>query len=682
MSFHFNTKEEFFKRLQRIHELKQETNFDISNSLKSIKNDIAKSAIENVQNARTILKVVSFFQMGLVKRIHDKFSADLSSICVSNPSTRFCGQQMFLREILKIIYAKPNDFAEIVFRKILTTKLNSNFAWNVFPFIYAHFTEITCIKYASEFLVSLLSYKTDNLSLYVPYLSAYITGNFGFHDLLWNTYLHKIKMNPLVEWKVLFRESVEIAATYTFEPYVQVLLSFNRKSYEFCNKFILESIFLPSLMMFQDLFQGMPVLDEMIDYFSGETKDDYYSLKLSNTLLITNHPNTKVPDYLSVFFQNGVQLLAPTMHLHMLLSTIIDEPAFQNNAVNSSLKKELVKMEKDSEILIPITYYFTFKDVLCEEHTSKPTNKAYEHVLVQLKQRCETLSVDLFSLFPLLDDAAEETSPLIGSEEFTTYALDREIDILEADKQQFDYVIYLTLLNNKMTQYYHVIKAMQEKCYQYVVSPLLFKPTMLSNAKINSSIDKAIQKYQKFHLPFQIFHLPTFIYYLDKSFNPKITKDVKKLCSMFPTINWTWESRYQLYSPAIHIISEEIEFLQNMLNDFHNMFYGNRFKTLLHITHTISIATDLLVQNNIAIMPAAILAQLITSKNVNDFIESIVYLKKLHVYIIQQTNIEKNFCLQQFQMFDLLISWVMNLFQENVEFVALLMKTLSDPYKY
>ena len=645
-------------------ELKDGTLFDVEETILSSKTNLFKSYKNLYFKAAHIMDMRYFLEICKNKGTE---SLRFTEIEQDQKAKKFIGKLFQFRTLFLNLYKTPKKLVDIMERIIKKKSLSIVYlAYYGFPVIYNYFLDTDSCKLAEKFLSKLIKRFNFDMKVISPFLSAFFSGAYYFHDILWNSMLNIVLSDSQTDLLNMLCQAIHIAATNLNIKILSKIYKLNKIE---TAKFIINSVIIPSMQIYQEMFTGTDIVQNLLRFFNKINYDSEegkeISARICNSFFENDFFIKKTIEITNISFKEGLIISVQTTFLGHILNEMTNE----DNLVSCTLKKEVQNLiSANTSIQIPI--YF------CTESTAETIppsdNLKFNGIWKHMKENASSMSVDPFTLLPYFENSARKTE-ITNSKEFTLFALNREILILRHKKSQLNEIVKLSQIGHLINDFLVLLNIyLQNIAHCIIKTARIFRiEKNIQPSHIVDIFKKSFEILSNNNLPKDIFVVPILYSIIDNTI--KLTTPIKKIINQYNKINWKFINNEE--NPIVKVIPNEIMRLRKLIKNLTNIKTGHKMIIFDTIINEISLADELLRNNGYKTSATELFTIIIKNGNSGLILSEIISLMQIS-NSLGQSNIPNEF----FKNIQLSLTWFSSLLHEKDDFVKTIFHSVSKNF--
>lgn len=608
--------------LDKIHQLRGQTDFNIDDVLADIDKRTSKANRKPLQDAAiTMLAINEYFHsprkaviMPDVTRTRTLDIVTMLSSCmemlIRNPST-------LTRIVMDVGSSKPDVLCEI--------------AYGVFPALFGHFTIRSLRRSAMIFLEHLRTCNLDNWSLVVPFISAFTFGTFQFHEIFWTSLRHNLDENVL--------DRLEYALSLACTALAEHSDLFTDMPESYAIPFVFDII----TSSLQCSTEWLPVLDAVrrIEFGSPE------SYRLWNTFKSRSAQTwsavTAVDGYcIDVFRELNLSFKGNTLVSFVNMIKQSNDTSLKDSDLFKTICAK-TQACTGSTALYHI-YIRNTKDSGVPGSPVKCSNPEYPSIWKKCKEIAKAKCVDVLTM-------------LGSDDEFVDYALNEEICELETKRAQIEKVVEMKMLSDMIPVKTEIMVKLAVNA-KIAFCGLLYRDTFKNKfISFHKKVENGLQRLSADGLVVNDFVFPIVCVIMDNE-RQKVPTVLKRFAAE------KWDSRR---SDDFNVPAEQITYLKMRIGQIQVVPMGQQMCLMADIVDEVQQVVSVMnsLGNNVSecglfkeILPCDV-------NELKNFLRAAILVSecsaKLDKMQIQMQQVTKKL--------NLLYSWIMNIFAHNQKLI-------------
>jgi hypothetical protein len=426
---------------------------------------------------------------------------------------------------------------------------------------------------------------------------------------------------------------------------------------------------LPSLRFFESVFDGTSLARDVRNFLKSITNSEVQSLNLHRSFSQITKQRSPLPSVSEILLMSGVTRCFRGASLLRLLKIMVrDFPALMDS---------LEKWADVADTIVCIGVPFRRVDSIPVPPDC--LRRDMDEQWRRLKQRAAGEPMDVLRLLPLLE-TGEATGTVVGSREFTEFALRREIELVETEKWKPEWLITLNLSLKSHENLRRLMTAMVQETAHSMIGGLMAARIPHQNITPTRLLDCIVDQWRRCAtagIDVERFAFPIFCWVIDHI--DSFSKSGQQLCKEFEKLHFDFEAIInQENRAAIHWISGELSILQAFVRRIPSVSCGKQFRMFAEMCQKIQAAADVLKEAEATADLAQILAWLVPADNAAAFLNAFVRACQIRLLTLETKGDD---CRTQFTAVGQDgLSWLARLFAEVPEFVQSFHRAVNKPF--
>jgi hypothetical protein len=554
------------------------------------------------------------------------------------------------------------------------------FAYSVFPSLFGHFLEKSLDDKAAAFLDAFftLARAETELQFAMHFFSAYFQGCYYFQDLLWSSFSVSALSSDSYSFDIgsLLISAVSTASSH-LTHHLELLQTLNSKSHELALNFVVNDVLLSSLSLFRTSFTDSHLFTRIRDFLSesGPVRDQIYEAFFNRKTVSLN-----LPSFCDMALPSGTPFCFHTSSFVLLLTELIGIDFFIPPGLRQPACNDIAGLKKNPDSKAFVAYIcFAMSDGDCSpSRPSNPQNPEFARIWDRLRQTSIENAEDPLLQLPLLSAGDQLLSdPILSSPEFTLFALQREKELLEANKLLFERFVFVSRCGKLLSDFCCVLETILGHAINASISDLLAIPDKKQTkiANVVSLVRTAIASGSSRGFDLAMVQFPVLCAILDNI--QTFPNSSSSLLDEFGRLSWNFEGRSadnDDYRRGMGQIHHELVIFRQRMRLIVDCPCGKQFAEFVAIADAVSTTAQVFSDYGLQIDARSIFGAIVPADAAAGILGAIVRLGRLHLKFS-----EDGFApwVREFEQFRSIVAWMLGLLEEHKEFLLLVHKTIS-----